>query len=73
MIVKVPIYVEIDRIDPEMIPFFVEFLADVMYNDIRKKSFTKTLAKFTNNGEISPDDLKVISREEALELLRTRK
>jgi hypothetical protein len=75
MILKVPIYVEIDRISPDSAEGFLRVLGEEFYKTIRKNDFKKTLIQLhkINPKAGFPEDLKIINREKALETLRTWK
>ena len=75
MIIKVPIYVEIESISKqEMLPDVVNTLHLVFTNSLRREKFD------TQAGRISTalvtklaGEFKIISKEKALEYLRTKK
>lgn len=75
MIIKVPIYVDLDAIDPDLLPVVVEAMSKRFYLTLRKESLFKNL-KIDSESSLSLDSVtnaKIISREKALESLRTKK
>jgi hypothetical protein len=75
MIIKVPIYVDLDAIDPDLLPVVVEAMSKRFYLTLRKESLFKNL-KIDSESSLTLDTVtnaKIISREKALESLRTKK
>jgi hypothetical protein len=72
MIIKVPIYVEIDSIVPEYLGPVVESLADDFYKLLRKQQLSKSIEPLYKaaNLEDNRPNAKIISREKALQSLR---
>jgi hypothetical protein len=77
MIIKVPVYVELSKaIDQEALPELVTKLGVVFTNILRKEDIAKITQtkRVTGLGKVSNDyDLKIISRDKALDALRTSK
>jgi hypothetical protein len=76
MIIKVPIYVEISTVDQRDLPVLVDELMKKMYNFLRKEESINTLTYSHKNmrlKEFQRLTMKIISREKALENLRTSK
>jgi hypothetical protein len=75
MIIKVPIYVDLDAIDPDLLPVVVEAMSKRFYLTLRKESLFKNL-KIDSESSLTLETVtnaKIISREKALESLRTKK
>jgi hypothetical protein len=71
MIIKVPIYVEIDAIGTAILPDLVDDLGDIFYNILRKQKLNKTDIINHNQGwKDTVPNAKIISKEKALEHLR---
>lgn len=77
MIIKVPVYVELSKaIDQEALPELVTKLGVAFTNILRKEDIARATQtkRMTGLGKFSNDyDLKVISRDKALDALRTSK
>lgn len=77
MIIKVPVYVELSKaIDQEKLPELVTKLGVVFTNILRKEDIARATQtkRVTGLGKVSNDyDLKIISRDKALDALRTVK
>jgi hypothetical protein len=77
MIIKVPVYVELSKaINQEALPELVTKLGVVFTNILRKEDIAKITQtkRVTGLGKVSNDyDLKIISRDKALDALRTSK
>jgi len=74
MIIKVPIYVEVDKIPGDNLPELVQYLSKVMSKHLLKSSFTSdTIEKAATLGVGNPESLKILSHKEALDSLRTSK
>jgi len=76
MIIKVPIYVEIESIDcQELLPDVVEALHEVFTNTLRKEKFEipQTMGIRKSFVVKHAGEFKIISKEKALEYLRTKK
>jgi hypothetical protein len=74
MILKVPIYVEIETIRTEDIGPFTEVLGLLMYKKLREeKSFNQSTFTRTGRDPKSLSKIRIISREEAIEHLRSSK
>ena len=74
MIIKVISYFDVQGVIPQGdLPDFVEELTDKVYKSLRKDSFsTMTFSiSLKKRVKLSEVDLKVVSREKALEHLRT--
>jgi hypothetical protein len=72
MIIKVPIFVDIDSIDSAFVNPVVEDLSDYFYKILRKQDLNKQIEKLfkTTDDEIYRPKAKIINREKALESLR---
>jgi len=76
MIVKIPIYVEIGKVsDTESISLVAKKLSKEFYQILRKKNFEKYLKELNATiGDITTiSDLQILSTDQALESLRTKK
>jgi hypothetical protein len=76
MIIKVPIYVEIESISKqEMLPDVVEALHEVFTGVLRKEKFENSSVGKIRISLVTKHagNFKIISKEKALEYLRTRK
>jgi hypothetical protein len=75
MIIKVPVYVElIGSIDSATLPDKVSFLSTEVYKIVRKHNFnTKAIRIGMFGGKETEADFRIISHEQALEELRTKK
>jgi len=75
MIIKVPIYVELDAIDPDFLAPLVDALAKHFYLILRKENLNKKVAADKEHSVLLGDltNAKVISKDKALESLRTKK
>lgn len=76
MIIKIPIYVEIGTVsDPDHLKLVGDKFAKEFYLTLRKKSYEKFLKQ--TNLNLSPlvkiSDLQILSTDQALESLRTKK
>lgn len=72
MIIKVPIYVEVDKIPGDNLPELVQYLSKVMSIHLLKSKFnSETKEKAATLGVGNPKSLKILSHEEALDSLRT--
>lgn len=72
MIIKVPLYFDITGVAQEELPTFVAELTDLCYNSIRKdKISTIQFSQRFRVRALKDATLKVISREKAIEHLRT--
>jgi len=73
MIIKVPIYVEVDSAQPEILPDLVEILNKMFTMYLRKQDMATVLKKtHTIFGGRLGEDLSLITREKALDTLRTK-
>lgn len=74
MIVKVPIYCEISEINQSLLPEFVISLGTEFSDELRKKFKACQISekKFLTKGQ-KPFDFSIITRDEALNFLRTGK
>lgn len=71
MVIKVPIYVDIEKVDPQDLPDLVNKFSRNFYKFLREKELMKAIRKFdTLNGEKLVPTFKVISLAEAHEYLR---
>jgi hypothetical protein len=75
MILKVPIYVEFEKISTDEVQIFVEEMNKKFTSIVRKYKPEKIRFKIPGFEEDSYDieNFKIISREDALESLRTKK
>jgi len=74
MVIKIPIYVEIDTIDERLLPLFVDAFAILFFKQLRKEEFTKDVARMQlKSGSKMPSKIKIISKDMALETLRIKK
>jgi hypothetical protein len=73
MVLKVPVYVEIDKIDPDSISLLVDELSDEFYKFLQEKNL-KTFIKLwnANSREVGKpeSDFKVITKTRAIDHLR---
>jgi len=75
MLIKVPIYLEIDSIDPNAISFLVDKLNKDFTRILRKEKLAK-IQKITISNDTKIDievDMKLVHKERAFEFLRTSK
>lgn len=75
MIIKVSIYVELEVPSPSTIPVFSSYFQRIFSEKLRKQSFIKDLERYNLvecDGEVV-EDFKILTVDEALEILRTRK
>jgi hypothetical protein len=73
MIIKVPIYLDIDSIPAETIPTVVESMHKKFTSILRKEKFeTINVTRSEPGGPLSIP-FKIITREKALDFLRTNK
>jgi len=73
MIIKVPIYVEVDSISSEAVPYVVKELNENFTKIVRKNKLPK-IQMFGPSGEKRElIEMKVITREKAEDFLRTSK
>jgi len=75
MIIKVPIYVDIDKIDADNLPNYVEACGKEFYLYLRKKNnkiFHETLQNEWGEDEYAPFP-KIVSKDDAINFLRTGK
>lgn len=73
MIVKVPIYVEIDSISADSVPYVVRELNENFTKIVRKNKLTKIQMLGPSGEKRESIELKVITREKAEDFLRTSK
>ena len=74
MIIKVPIYVEIDSIsDHNCLSLLVDRLQKDFYKHLRKKSFETLIEACFKEDDFSVSDLKILNVDEAFEILRKKK
>jgi hypothetical protein len=76
MIIKVPIYLEVDKIDiGDSLSEEVMALSEEITNILRKQKFAKTKTDYYASLEFEglPTKIKLLSRGEALEVLRTKR
>lgn len=75
MIIKVPVYVEIENVDPELLQEVVHSLSNSFYKVLRKEDFEKKSTHFlTIPKEIRSEFfVKILSKDKAFEALRTKK
>lgn len=76
MVIKVPIYVEIDTVDQRELPKLVGVLMQGFYEILRKEeNYNTKTYRYINisKKELSNLSMKIISRDDALESLRTSK
>jgi len=76
MIIKVPIYVEIESISrQELLPDVVDHLHQVFTSILRKEKFDNTEVQKVRMSSVVKHvgTFKIISKEKALEYLRTKK
>lgn len=76
MIIKVPIYLEVEKVsNPEILPEVVELVGKLFTIILRKEDFNKNSIHRTNYSMLEKQfgDFKIIQREKALEYLRTKK
>lgn len=75
MIIKVPIYVEIEKVsNQEILPDVVGILHDSFTMFLRKEDFSVRMTKSTiTTLDKLVGGFKIINKEKALEYLRTRK
>jgi hypothetical protein len=75
MIIKVPVYVElIGKVDQSTLQEKVKMLEEAFYKVVRKHNFSKA-NPFVPTAFFKEEDpdFKIVSREQALEYLRTKK
>jgi hypothetical protein len=73
MVVKVPIYVEIERADPELLPTYVEHLGAAFTIILRREDFEKAVRGLTEEVRNGIGAFKIIQKSKAVEYLRTKK
>lgn len=74
MIIKVPIYLEVDKLEQDMIPSIVNDMGNIVYSILRKeKELNGTFPMYKRKGKTISASFKVLSKEKALEYLRTSK
>jgi hypothetical protein len=76
MIIKVPIYVEIEKIDnPSMLPNYVATVSDVFVITLRKENYQHRLQIRKLHERVTGviGNFKIINKEKAIEILRTTK
>jgi hypothetical protein len=76
MIIKVPVYVElIGKVDQSSLAERVRMLEHEIYLIVRKHDFGKITNSFVPAAFLRKDveDFRIVSREQALEYLRTKK
>ena len=72
MIIKVPLYVEIDKVHNKELPDLVYLLSKVFIDELSEFNF-ETFINSPSFGRFGVKDMKIISEGEALESLRTKK
>lgn len=76
MIIKIPIYVEIGNVsDPDYLSLVSKKFSKEFYQILRKKNFEKFLKDFnvTCGHLVKVTDIQILSTDQALESLRTKK
>lgn len=76
MIIKIPVYVEIGKVsDPEWLDFVSKEFSKEFYQILRKKNFEKFLKDFNvaSHELTTISDIQILSTDQALESLRTKK
>jgi hypothetical protein len=74
MIIKVPIYVEIESIDSGLLAHAIESFTQDFQSILRKEKFIKSRSVYSESeGFEGIAKFKIITKEKALEILRTKK
>jgi hypothetical protein len=76
MILKVPIYVEIDSVDPDSLSKFTEELSERLYKKIRSYDLIDLFGNLSTSRikkETGINSLSILSKKQVLEELRTKK
>jgi hypothetical protein len=73
MIIKVPIYLEVDSIPGELVPSMVETLHKKFTSILRKEKLDHFIVSKSEPGGPFSTQFKIITREKALDFLRTNK
>lgn len=75
MLIKIPIYVEIEKVSsPEMLPLVVNSLNTVFTRTLRKENFDTHCNKILTEIVLPESkSFKIVTKDGALEYLRTKK
>ena len=73
MVVKIPIYVEVDQVLGEDVPKLVEHCNHYFTKELLRSSVADLRITVVHLSKFSVSSAKIISREQALDTLRTKK
>jgi hypothetical protein len=74
MVIKVPIYVEIEKADPQTLTYVVNDLGLAFTSILRKEDFANSRSLHLNTKVVKElGGFKIVPRDKALEYLRTKK